>query len=323
MRQVMVGAYGGPENLQVVEVPTPDPGPGEVLVRVAAAGVNYLDLLQRNGAGRLPLPLALGLEGAGRVVATGSGVDDRAVGDRVCWAMVPGAGYAEFVRVPAARCVTVPDDVDLETAAAVLLQGLTADMLLRTTYPVSAGDGVVVQADAARGGLVTQAAVSIGARVFAFASTPEKLDRVRAMGVEDAFLSTELDEATAKIRTATGGGAHVVYDGVGRATFDAGLDMLRIRGFMVLYGASSGAVAPVDPQTLNAKGSLYLTRPGLNAHIADRQELEDRAARVFAWVRAGHVSVHIGGSYRFDDARRAHEAIGSRASTGKVLLVPG
>lgn len=322
MRAVVVTTPGGPDVMEVVDRPTPEPGPGEVLVDVAAGGVNFIDTYHRSGAYPLPAPFVVGSEGAGRVVATGAGVRDVRVGDRVAWAMVPGTGYAEQAVVPADRLVPVPDDVDDETAAAVLLQGMTAQFLTRSTFPVSAGDDVLVHAAAGGVGLLlTQMASAAGARVIGTTSTQDKAALAREAGAAE-IVPADADLA-AEVRRITGGrGVDVVYDGVGRATFDAGLDCLRPRGMMVLFGAASGPVPPLDPQVLNAKGSLFLTRPSLVHYTAERAELLERAGDVLELVRTGRLAVRIGGRYRLAEARRAHEDLEGRRTTGKLLVLP-
>lgn len=322
MRAVVVTTPGGPDVMEVVDRPTPEPGTGEVLVDVAAGGVNFIDTYHRSGAYPLPAPFVVGSEGAGRVVATGAGVRDVRVGDRVAWAMVPGTGYAEQAVVPADRLVPVPDDVDDETAAAVLLQGMTAQFLTRSTFPVSAGDDVLVHAAAGGVGLLlTQMASAAGARVIGTTSTPDKAALAREAGAAE-IVPADADLA-AEVRRITGGrGVDVVYDGVGRATFDAGLDCLRPRGMMVLFGAASGPVPPLDPQVLNAKGSLFLTRPSLVHYTAVRAELLERAGDVLELVRTGRLAVRIGGRYRLAEARRAHEDLEGRRTTGKLLVLP-
>lgn len=322
MRAVTVRGPGGPEVLEVTEQPTPEPGPGQVRVDVAAAGVNFIDIYFRTGTYRMPTPFVVGMEGAGRVSAIGDGVDDVAVGDRVGWAMVPGAGYAEQVLVPADRLVPLPDDVDDEAAAASLLQGMTAHFLTRSTYPVRAGDDVLVHAAAGGMGLLlTQLATRAGARVIGTTSTAEKAELVRQAGAADV-LRSDTDVAAEVRRLTDGRGVAVVYDGVGRDTFDASLDCLRTRGMMVLFGAASGPVPPFDPQVLNAKGSLFLTRPSLAHHIATREELLERAGDVLSWVASGELSVRVGGRYPLEEAGRAHEDLAGRRTTGKLLVVP-
>jgi len=323
VRAVLVRRTGGPEVLEVAEVAEPEPGPSQVRVDVAAAGVNFIDVYHRTGKYPLPLPFVAGSEGAGTVSAVGEGVDDVAVGDRVAWAMVHGSGYAEQVLVAADRVVPVPDGVDDETAAAVMLQGLTAQYLTSSTYDVGAGDVVLVHAAAGGVGLLlTQVATARGARVIATTSTAEKADLARAAGASDVVLYTETDLRAEVRRLTAGEGVHVVYDGVGRATFEAGLDCLRPRGTMVLFGASSGAPAPLDPAVLGAKGSLFLTRPSLAHHVATTQDLRQRAAQVLGWVADGLLQVRVGARYLLADSAAAHSDLEARRTTGKSIVLP-
>ena len=323
MRAVVVEQTGGPEVLQVREWKTPEPGPGQVRVDVAASGVNFIDAYERAGAYPKETPFVAGSEGAGTVSAVGPGVDDVAVGDRVAWAMVPGGGYAEQVVVPAERVVPVPVDVPLDIAAAVVLQGMTAHYLCESTFPVAPGHTVLLHAGAGGVGLLlTQMVAAKGATVLATTSTEEKAALSREAGAAEVVLYDDVDLA-AEVRRLTGGrGVDVVYDGVGRATFDAGLDSLVPRGMMVLFGASSGPVPPLDPQVLNRKGSLFLTRPSLTHYVAERDELLTRARDVFALVGSGALSVRVGGRYRYAEAGRAHADLEGRRTTGKLLLVP-
>jgi NADPH:quinone reductase len=323
MRAVVVDEQGGPEVLELVDRPEPEPGPGEVRVDVGAAGVNFLDIQQRSGTYRMRTPFGMGSEGAGSVSAVGPDVDGVAVGDRVAWAMVTGAGYAEQAVVPADRAVPVPDGIDDETAAAVMLQGLTAHYLTRSTYPVQPGDDVLVHAAAGGTGLLlTQLVTRAGGRVIGTVSAPEKARLAREAGATDVLLSGE-DTLADDVRELTGGaGVAVAYDGVGRVTFETSRRSLRPRGMLVLYGLASGPVDPVDPQRL-ARGSLFLTRPGLVDHIASREELLGRAADLWGWLADGGLTVRIGGRYPLAEARRAHEDLASRRTTGKLLILPG
>jgi NADPH2:quinone reductase len=324
VRAVIVEQTGGPEALMVQDRPPVEPGPGEVAVDVAAAGVNFIDIYQRTGVYPTSPPFVSGSEGAGVVRVVGTGVTDVAVGDRVAWAMVSGAGYAEQVVVPAERVVPVPDDVDLESAAAVLLQGMTAHFLCESTYPVQEGQMVLVHAAAGGVGLLlVQMLAAKHAHVIGVVSTPEKAELARRAGAAEVLLSGEHD-LVSEVRRITGGrGVDVVYDGVGRATFDASLDCLGARGMMVLFGASSGPVPPLDPQVLNRKGSLYLTRPSLAHYVADRDELLARAADVLDEVARGRLTVRVGGRYSLEDAASAQEDLQARRTTGKLLVVPG
>ncbi|MFC5994241.1 quinone oxidoreductase family protein [Pseudonocardia hispaniensis] len=323
MRAVRVAEPGGPEVLTVTDLPEPEPGPGEVLVDVAAAGVNYIDTYQRQGIYPMPLPLRPGLEGCGRVRVVGAGVTGVAVGDRVAWAESLGS-YAQAVAVPVEKTVTVPDGVSDEQAAAALLQGMTAHFLVNDACPVADGDPILVHAAAGGVGLLlTQLATARGARVIATVSTPEKEKLARAAGAAEVIRYTEVDDLAGAVRELTGGrGVAAAFDSVGKATFDASLASLRRRGMLVLFGASSGPVPPVDPQRLNAAGSAYLTRPKLFDYVAERAELTARAAAVYAAVADGSLQVRIGHRYPLDEVRQAHEDLQARKTTGKLLLFP-
>ncbi|NAZ77472.1 zinc-binding dehydrogenase [Kineococcus sp. T13] len=320
MRAVQITRTGGPEVLTVVELPDPRPGPGQVLVAVEAAGVNYIDTYRRGGVYPLQLPAVLGGEGAGRVLATGEGVEGFAPGQLVAWKEAPGS-YAEQVLVDAAELVPVPAGVDAATAAAVLLQGLTAHYLCTDTHRVSDGTWALVHAGAGGTGLLLTQMVKLrGGRVLATTSTEEKAELARAAGA-DAVV--RYAEATRAARELTGGrGVDVVYDGVGRDTFDASLQALRPRGLMVVFGGSSGQVPPFDVQRLNALGSLFLTRPTLASYTLTRAELLSRTEEVFGWVAAGRLHVRVGRTYPLEQARAAHEDLQGRRSTGKLLLLP-
>lgn len=322
MRAVMVRRHGGPEALEVVDMPAPQPGDGQLAVDVVAAGVNFLDIYQRQGTPPYDgaLPVVPGTEGAGTVAALGAGVRGFAEGDRVAWTGAPGS-YAERVVVPADRAVRVPEHIDLRVAAAAMLQGMTAHYLTFTTHPVAPGDTVVVHAAAGGVGLLLTQLVKLrGGVVVATTSGGEKAELARAAGADHVAGYDTFGEV---VREVTGGaGAAVVYDGVGRATFDASLAALRPRGLMVLYGTASGPVPPVDTGRLAAGGSLYLTRPALTQHIATREDLLRRATDVLGWIGAGRLTVRIGGSYPLADAPRAHDDLAGRRSTGKLLLLP-
>jgi NADPH2:quinone reductase len=323
VRAVVVEETGGPEVLQVREREPEAPSTGHIRVDVAACGVNFIDVYQRTGAYSKPLPFVAGSEGAGTVVEVGPDVVGTAVGDRVAWAMVDGGGYAEEALIPANRAVPVPDGVELETAAAVLLQGMTAHYLCETTFPAGRAHTALVHAAAGGVGLLlTQLLAAKGTRVIATTSTREKADLARAAGADEVVLYTETDLVEEVTRLTHGAGVHVVYDGVGATTFDAGLELLRPRGMMVLYGASSGPVPPLDPQELNRQGSLFLTRPTLGHYIADRAELVERAGDVLGRVASGALEVRIGGRYPLEDAGRAHEDLEGRRTIGKLLIVP-
>ncbi|MCK2242623.1 MULTISPECIES: quinone oxidoreductase [unclassified Crossiella] len=321
MRAVQVQAYGGPEVLVAAEVADPVAGPGELLVRVAASGVNYIDTYHRTGVYPVPLPFTPGLEGAGEVVAVGDGVTEFGVGARVAWASAIGS-YAELAAVPASAVVPVPDGVDLVVAASSMLQGMTAHYLTTSTYPVQAGDDVLVHAAAGGMGLLlTQFVKAKGGRVIGTVSTAEKEKLAREAGADEIIRYTEADVAE-QARALTGGrGVAVVYDGVGATTFDASLASLRPRGVLALYGAASGQVPPVDLQRLNQAGSVYVTRPSLGHYTANREELLWRSAEVLSGVADGSLNIRVGARYALSEARQAHEDLQGRRTTGKVLLV--
>ncbi|MBO0608133.1 quinone oxidoreductase family protein [Myceligenerans salitolerans] len=327
MRAVVARAAGEPEVLSYDEVADPTPGPGRLLVRVAAAGVNFIDTYRRSGVYPMQFPHVVGSEGAGTVEAVGEGVDDFAAGDRVAWAEAPGS-CAELAVVEAAQAITVPAGLDLETAAALPLQGMTAHYLVTSTFEVSPGHDVLLHAGAGGVGLLaTQLAAARGGRVITTVSTPEKAALSAAAGaahtIDYAAMSDLTTELPAVVRDLTdGAGVHVVYDGVGRTTFEASLDALRQRGMLVLFGGASGPVPAFDPQLLNRKGSLYLTRPTLRHYLATRGELEWRAAEVLGAASSGRLDVRIGARYPLSDAAEAHRALEGRATTGKVLLLP-
>lgn len=328
MRAIQATSPGGPEVLAVVDLPDPVPEPGQVVVDVAAAGVNFVDTYRRSGRYPVPFPHVVGAEGAGRVSAIGDDVSDVQVGDLVAWIAGSGGSYAERACVLAGQVVPVPDGVPPETAAAVLLQGITAQYLVRSTFPVRPGQDVLIHAGAGGVGLLlTQLAVATGARVITTVSTDEKEALSRAAGASHVVrydrmtdIATELPAA---VRAVTGGhGVHTVFDGVGKATFDASLASLRPRGGLALFGGASGAVPPFDPMRLENLGSLYLSRPNLRHYTETREDLLERAGEVLDAVRAGTLSVRIGATFPLDDAADAHRALEGRATTGKVLLVP-
>ena len=322
MRAVRMHEQGGPEVMRVEEVPVPRPKAGEALVRLEAIGVNFIDVYKRSGAYTLALPATLGEEGAGTVVAVGDGVSEVRVGERVAWAMVTGA-YAEHAIVPAARLVPVPGGVSARQAAALMLQGMTAHYLACSTYPLREGDSCLVHAAAGGVGLLlVQVAKMRGARVIGTAGSDEKARLAREAGADDVIVYTRQDFAAETKRLTSGRGVQVVYDSVGRTTFLAGLDLLAPRGMMVLFGQSSGAAPPFDPQLLNQKGSLFLTRPSLAHYTAARDELLWRARELFEWVASGRLTVRIGAEFPLDRAAEAHRALEGRGTTGKVLLAP-
>ncbi len=322
MKAIRIQSTGGPEVLRLEEVPAPVAGAGQVVVKIAAVGVNFIDVYHRTGQYRVPLPFTPGQEAAGVVTAVGPGVTDVTVGDRVAYTNMLGA-YAEYALVPADRVVALPDGVDAKVAAAAMLQGMTAHYLATTVYPLRSGETCLVHAAAGGAGLLLcQIAHMRGARVIGTVSTTEKAALARAAGADDVILYTEQDFEVEVKRLSGGKGVQVVYDSVGRTTFDKGLNVLAPRGMMVLFGQSSGAVAPLDPQVLNHKGSLVLTRPTLGHFIATRAELLARAGEVLGWIRAGKLKVRIGLELPLDQAAEAHRRLESRSTTGKVLLVP-
>jgi NADPH2:quinone reductase len=316
VRAVAIERHGGADVLELQELPEPEAGPGELLVEPAAIGVNYRDVYERAIPGYAwPLPRVVGVEGAGTVRAVGESVEELRPGDRVAWVAAPRS-YAEQVLVPAEKAVPVPDGVSDEQAAAVLLQGITAQYLCSSTYPVRDGERAVVHAAAGGVGLLLTQLVRLrGGRVLATTSSDEKAELAREAGAEEVLRYEEFRER------APGLGVDVVYDGVGAATFDASLEALRPRGTMVLYGAASGQPAPVEPGRLAAR-SLYLTRPQLHDYTATRAELLERARAVLDLVAEGKLDVRIGARYPLEEARRAHEDLESRRTTGKLLLIP-
>jgi NADPH2:quinone reductase len=320
MQAVRLHAPGGPEALVVERVPVRQPVAGEALVKVEAAGLNFIDVYKRSGLYQVPLPATLGEEGAGTVVAVGDGVSEVAVGDRVAWAMVLGA-YAEYALVPAAKLVPLPAQVGAWQGAAVMLQGMTAHYLATSTCPLREGDRCLVHAAAGGTGLLlVQIAKRRGAFVIGTAGSDEKAALARAAGADEVIVYTR-EDFTAAVRRITGGrGVQVVYDSVGKTTFFPGLDVLAPRGMMVLFGQSSGPVPPIDPQLLNQKGSLFLTRPTLGHYIATRNELLWRAGELFSWIAAGELTVRVGGEFPLAAAGEAHRALEGRRTTGKVLL---
>lgn len=320
MRAIRIHQYGGPEAMVLDEVATPQPGAGQALVRLATAGVNYIDVYFRTGAYKAEQPTAIGNEGAGTVEAVGPGVTEVAVGDRVAYAMARGS-YAEHAVVPAAQLVKIPDGLSFDQAAAAMLQGMTAHYLVRSTYPLKAGDTCLVHAAAGGAGLlIVQMAKALGARVIGTVSTEAKAQLARDTGADETIRYTEQDFEAEVKRLTNGRGVDVVYDSVGRTTFDKSLNCLRPRGMMVLFGQSSGAVAPFDPNILNGKGSLYLTRPSLAHHVLTRDELLWRAGDVLGSVASGALRLRIDGKYPLARVAEAHRALESRATTGKLLV---
>ncbi len=322
MRAIQVHATGGPEVLRLAEVPLPEPGPGQVLVRVAATGLNYIETYQRTGLYKLPLPFIPGGEFAGTVEALGPGVEGWAIGERVATASGAG-GYAELALAPADKLVRVPEGVDLKLAAAVLLQGMTAHYLAYSTFPLKPGDTCVVTAAAGGVGLLlVQIASALGARVIGLVGSEAKAALARGAGADEVIFYAS-EPFAPRVRELTGGrGADVVYDSVGASTWEGSLDSLRPRGMLVSFGNASGPVPPIAPLTLSAKGSLFLTRPTLWHYIATAEELSWRAGDLFAWMAAGKLAVRVDREFALAAAGEAHIALESRQTAGKVLIVP-
>lgn len=322
MKAIRVHATGGHDVLHLEEIDQPVPGSGQALVKVAFAGLNFIDIYQRLGQYKMPLPFTPGLEAGGTVAAVGPDVTEVKPGDRVAYCMVPGA-YADYAVVPAARLVPVPDGVSLEEATALMVQGMTAHYLVFSTFPLAARHTALIHAAAGgTGRLLVQIAKRTGARVIATAGTAEKADLARSAGADEVIIYTQTDFGPEVKRLTDGAGVDVVYDSVGKSTFAAGLDCLKPRGYMVLWGQASGPVDPIDPQILNQKGSIFLTRPSLGAYIASREELLHRAGDLFAWVKAGELDVRIDRVFALADAGAAHAYIEGRQTKGKVLIQP-
>jgi len=322
MKAIQIKQVGGPEVMEVAELPVPQPKAGQAVVKLAASGVNFIDVYLREGRYKSPLPFVLGQEGAGVVTAAGADANQVKVGDRVAWTGVPGS-YAEYAAVPADRLVPIPRGVSDDQAAAAMLQGMTAHYLSHDTYPLKKGETALVHAAAGGVGLLlVQLAYNIGARVIATVSTKEKAKLAREAGADEVILYAQADfEAEAK-RLTSGKGVDVVYDSVGKTTFDRGLNILRPRGMMVLFGGSSGAVPPFDLVALSQKGSLYVTRPTLANYITTREELMARSGAVFGMIAAGKLKLRIEHRYALAEAQRAHRDLEGRKTTGKLLLIP-
>ena len=322
MKAIRVQFPGGPEVLKYEEVSEPKPGPGQALVKLHAIGVNFIDVYHRTGLYKLPLPFTPGMEGAGVVESVGEGVTEVQLGDRVAYAMAVGA-YAELATVPSWQLVKIPATMDFSSAAAAMLQGMTAHYLTHSTYAIQRGDTILVHAAAGGAGLlIAQMAKRRGARVIGTVSTEEKARLARSAGVDEVILYTEADFESEVKRLTEGKGLPVVYDSVGKTTYEKSLNCLRPRGMMVLFGQSSGAVPPIDPGILAAKGSLYLTRPSLGHYSATREELLSRADDVIGWVSKGELKLRIEKTFALSDAAEAHRELESRRTTGKLLIVP-
>jgi NADPH2:quinone reductase len=309
--------------MELVDLPVPQPKSNEAVVKIKAAGVNFIDVYNREGRYKAALPLVLGQEAAGEVSAVGSDVREVSVGDRVAYTSVLGS-YAEFAAVPADRLVKIPAGVSERDAAAAMLQGMTAHYLSHDTYPLKKSETALIHAAAGGVGLLlVQMAHNLGARVIGTVSTEEKAKLARAAGADDVILYTQADFEAETKRLTGGKGVDVVYDSVGKTTFDKGLNLLRPRGMMVLYGGSSGAVAPFDPLVLTQKGSLFLTRPSLGNYVATAQELQQRAGAVFGMIRDGKLKLRSEHAYPLAEAQQAHRDLEGRKTTGKLLLLPG
>ncbi len=322
MKAVRIHDFGDPSVLRYEEVPVPEPAAGEVLVKITAAGLNFIDTYHRQGWYPLPRPFILGQDGAGVVEKVGAGVTEFKPGDQVGWAQHQGS-YAQFASIPVGKLIPVPTGVTSEQAAAVLLQGMTAHYLAVSTYPLKAGDTCLIHAAAGgTGALLVQIAKLRGARVIATVGNAEKAQLAKEAGADEAIIYTEADFEAEVLRLTNGKKLDVVYDSVGKDTFAKSLNCLRPRGYMVLFGQASGRVEPMDPQVLNQKGSLYLTRPTLGAYTLTRDELLGRANDLFTWIKAGQLTVRIDQSFALKDASEAHRYLEGRQTKGKVLLIP-
>ena len=322
MKAIQIKQTGGPEVMQLVDLPGPQPKPNEAVVKIQAIGVNFIDIYNREGRYKQPLPFVLGQEAAGTVSAVGADVRPVAIGDRVAYTMTLGS-YAEHAVVPADRLVKIPAGVSERDAAAAMLQGMTAHYLSHDTWPLKKGETALIHAAAGGVGLLlVQMAHNIGARVIATVSTEEKAKLAIAAGADDVILYTQTDFEAETKRLTNGKGVDVVYDSVGKTTFEKGLNLLRPRGMMALYGGSSGPVAPLDPIILTQKGSLFLTRPSLGSYIITPEDLRHRAAAVFAMIRDGKLKLRIEHIYPLAEAQQAHRDLEGRKTTGKLLLIP-
>lgn len=322
MKLIQVQKHGGPEELQLTDAPTPTPAAGQAVVHVAATGVNFIDVYFRTGLYKADLPLTPGSEAAGTVESVGEGVTNVKPGDRVAWAMVRGS-YTQYAVVPAAMLVKLPDGVSFETGAAAMLQGMTAHYLTHSTFALKKGDTALVHAAAGgAGGLIVQMAKMLGATVIGTAGSDKKAAIAKQAGADEVIIYTRQDFVAETKRITGGRGVDVIYDSVGKTTFLPGLDVIRPRGMMVLFGQSSGAVAPFDPGILNAKGSLYLTRPSLAHYASDRKELEWRSGDVFNWISQGKLKLRIDRTYPLAQAADAHRDLEGRKTAGKLILLP-
>ncbi|MDP9169857.1 MAG: quinone oxidoreductase [Acidobacteriota bacterium] len=322
MKIIQIAKTGGPEEMKLVDAPMPSPGPKQALVKMAASGVNFIDVYFRTGLYKADLPFTPGNEGAGTVEAVGPDVTELQPGDRVAYAMHRGS-YSEYAVVPVAQLVKIPDALDFNTAAAAMLQGMTAHYLTRSSFPLKKGDTCLIHAAAGGAGrLAVQMAKMLGATVYGTAGSDEKAAIAKAAGADETIVYTREDFATEVKRLTSNRGVDVVYDSVGISTFLKGLDIIRPRGMMVLFGQSSGAVAPFDPSILNTKGSLFLTRPSLAHHCLTREELLWRSGDVLGWIASGRLELRIDSTYPLADAAQAHRDLEGRKTAGKLILVP-
>jgi len=321
MQAIRITEHGGPEVLSLQDIDTPEPGDGQVRIKIEAAGLNFIDTYHRTGLYPLELPLTLGLEGAGVVDAVGANTD-LTVGDRVAWKSVPGS-YAEYVIADQSAVVKIPDNVETKTAAAVMLQGLTAHYLSNSTYPLSENDTCLIHAAAGGVGLLlVQMAKMRGARVFGTTSTPEKAELARNAGADEVILYTEQDFEEEVKRLTDGQGLNVVYDSVAKATWEKSINCLKPRGYMVFFGNASGPVPPIDPLLLSQKGSIFMTRPTLNSYTLTTEEYLGRTNDLMNWIGEGKLNVRIGEEHPLADAAEAHRRLEGRKTTGKVLIIP-
>jgi len=322
MKAIRISKYGGPEVLSLEDIDIPEPGAGQIRIKIEAAGLNFIDTYHRTGLYPLNLPLTLGLEGAGVVDALGANVSNLSVGNRVAWKSVPGS-YAEYVIAKPSDVVKIPDNVETKTAAAVMLQGLTAHYLSNSTYPLSKNDTCLIHAAAGGVGLLlVQMAKMRGARVFGTTSTPEKAELARQAGADEVILYTEQDFEAEVKRFTDGKGLNVVYDSVAKATWEKSINCLKPRGYMIFFGNASGPVPPIDPLLLSQKGSIFMTRPTLNSYTLTEEEYLGRTNDIMGWIGSGKLNVRIGEEHPLTDAAEAHRRLEGRKTTGKVLIVP-
>jgi NADPH2:quinone reductase len=322
MKAIQVQKTGGPDVLTLVDIPAPKPKPNEAIVKIAASGVNFIDVYFREGRYPAPLPFVDGQEGAGTVTEVGSDVKTLKPGDHVAYSNVLGS-YAEYAAVPAEKLVKVPSGINDEQAAAAMLQGMTAHYLVHSTYALKKGETALIHAAAGGVGLLlVQMAKNIGARVIGTAGTDEKAKLAKDAGADEVIVYTKQDFEAETKRLTANKGVDVIYDGVGKATFEQDLNLLRPRGYLVLFGGSSGAVPPFDPIKLAQKGSLFLTRPSLMHYVLTRDELEHRAGDVLGWIAAGKLKLRIAHKYKLEEAQQAHKDLEGRKTTGKILLIP-